>query len=239
MRIALLEDDLEQAQLIIQWLEGAGHRCIHHANSDGFLRTVLRESFDLLILDWLVPGMSGIDVLKRFRESGRDYTPVIVVTALDKESDVVEALQAGADDYMSKPVRRFELLARLSALARRARGGLTEDDLPEVEPYTIDNERKHIALHGQPVTLTHREFDLAVFMFKNAGRVVSRAHVLETIWGLNNPDMNTRTVDTHMSRLRKKLNFREENGWQLTAIYQHGYRLERLSEVEEATSQED
>jgi len=91
-----------------------------------------------------------------------------------------------------------------------------------------------IHLNGEPIELTHREYDLARFMFSRIGRVISRAHILQSIWGFSTTDMNTRTVDTHISRLRKKLKITPDNGWQLSAIYQHGYRLEKLDKNKDA-----
>ncbi|MBT8136473.1 MAG: response regulator transcription factor [Gammaproteobacteria bacterium] len=230
MRIALLEDDQEQAELMLKWLADAGHTCSHYDNGRDFLRKALRESYDLLMLDWMLPEMSGLEVLQKIRQSGKNFTPVIFITAKDQESDIVRALEAGADDYMAKPIRYKELVARVAALARRAAGGREPDELPDTEPYKFDLKRKTVGLGDDEVELTHREFDLALFMFRNSGRVVSRSHILESIWGMHGADLNTRTVDTHISRLRKKLQLNESNGWQLSAIYQHGYRLERLGE---------
>jgi len=186
------------------------------------------------MIDWMVPRMSGIEVMKRYRESARDYTPVLFVTARDAEEDVVLALQAGADDYMSKPLRRNELLARVTALARRARSGANEQQLPDSSPFTFDLETHSLALDGRPIDLTEREFELALFMFRNAGRVLSRGHILEMLWGVQQPDVQTRTVDTHISRLRKKLHLGGDSGWLLTAVYQHGYRLARAPAQQDA-----
>ncbi|MEO0973753.1 MAG: response regulator transcription factor [Pseudomonadota bacterium] len=239
MRIAVLEDDQDQAVIVQRWLEGAGHSCSVRDRGDTFLRMVLHESFDLLLMDWMMPsGASGLEIMQRVRESGRDYTPVLMTTARDEEADIVAALTAGADDYMVKPLRRSELLARVGALVRLARGGRADDELPDTSPYSIDLDGKRISLAGEAITLTHREFDLAVFLFVNAGRALSRGHILESIWGMPNADLNTRTVDTHMSRLRRKLTIGEENGWKLTAIYQHGYRLERVGDGDDAGGSE-
>lgn len=235
MRIALLEDDQDQATLIQSWLAEAGHKCHHISEGKGFLRTALRESYDLLLLDWMVPDMPGIDVLRRYRESEQGYTPVLFVTARDRERDIVQALEAGADDYMAKPLREHELRARVAALARRAHGGRNENELPDTQPYVIDLAKESISVAGEAVGLTHREYELAIFLFRNAGRVVSRDHILEAIWGMHGQQLNTRTVDTHVSRLRKKLDIGEQTGWKLTAIYQHGYRLENIG-VSEDTS---
>jgi len=232
VRIALLEDDQEQAELMLRWLVDAGHNCSHFDNGRDFLRNALRESYDLLMLDWMLPQMSGLEVLQKIRQSGKNFTPVIFITARDDETDIVRALEAGADDYMAKPIRYKELVARVAALARRASGGREPDEMPDCAPYNFDVKRKTVGLAGDEIELTHREFDLALFMFRNSGRVVSRSHILESIWGMHGADLNTRTVDTHISRLRKKLQLNEANGWQLSAIYQHGYRLERLGETQ-------
>jgi two-component system response regulator RegX3 len=193
MRIALLEDDPDQARLVSHWLESAGHTCHWEGRGDAFLRTALRESFDLLVMDWMLPGASGVDIMQRIREGERDYTPVLMVTARLEEADIVAALRAGADDYMVKPLRRAEFLARVGALVRTARGGRVEQDLPDTAPYHIDLGHKRIVLNGEPITLTNREYELAVFLFRNAGRAMSRNHILEAIWGMPNMEMNTRT----------------------------------------------
>ncbi|MEM7081307.1 MAG: response regulator transcription factor [Pseudomonadota bacterium] len=232
LRIALLEDDQDQAELVNAWLQAAGHSVNHFSSSRVFLREVLRDSYDLLVLDWIVPEMDGIEVMRRVRESARHYTPVLFVTAKDTEDDVVAALGAGADDYMAKPLRQREFAARVLAVIRRGRDGAGKDELPDAAPFVIDLKRKQIELNDDVIELTHREFDLAVFMFRNAGRVVSRSHILESIWGMHGAELNTRTVDTHISRLRKKLGIKAENGWKLSAIYQHGYRLERTDTLE-------
>ncbi|NNF16163.1 MAG: response regulator transcription factor [Gammaproteobacteria bacterium] len=232
MRIALLEDDADQAAVVSAWLQSAGHTIKHFSSGRSFLRDVLRDSYDLLVMDWVVPDMDGVEVMRRVRQSSRNYTPVLFVTARDQEDDVVKALGAGADDYMEKPLRQREFLARVNALVRRSAAGVGSDDLPDSSPYEIKTQQKRLVLRGEEIDLTHREFDLAIFMFRNAGRVVSRSHILESIWGMHGADLNTRTVDTHISRLRKKLKIGPANGWQLSAIYQHGYRLERTDTIE-------
>lgn len=224
----MLEDDVDQLALIEKWLDSAEHSVTTCQTAKDFLRTTARETFDLFILDWMLPDRSGLEVLTHVRQSGRDYVPVLFVTVKDDESNIVEALEAGADDYMTKPLRRNELLARVKAVCRRSTGGASGLKLPGTEPYAFDADKKTVSREGKQIELTHREFDLAFFMFRNAGRVVSRNHILESIWGMHGHDLHTRTVDTHISRLRKKMAINAENGWKLSAIYQHGYRLEQL-----------
>lgn len=225
----MLEDDPDQAELVTLWLENAGHTVSCHAAGNDFLRAVRRDSFDAYVLDWLVPDLSGIEVLKKLRTEQQDYTPTIITTVKDEERSVVRALREGADDYVVKPIRHAELVARLDAVCRRATGDRSAIDEIEAAPYTMDVSRKIASLNGEEISLTGREFDLALFLFRNAGKVVSRGHILEAIWGIEYENVSTRTVDTHMSRLRKKMKINKENGWHLSSVYQHGYRFEKVA----------
>ena len=229
MRIAILEDDPDQAELVSLWLKDAGYSVNCELSSAGFIRAIRRDSFDLYLLDWVVPVLSGIEVLRKLRREMGDNTPVIVATVKDKEQSIVRALEAGADDYIVKPMRRAELVARVAAILRRAGIGATPDEVFDAAPYEVDVRRQLLSLDGEEISLTNREFELAVFLFRNSGKLLSRSHILEAIWGIDNDSLSTRTVDTHISRLRSKLRFSEGNGWKLTAVYQHGYRVERYS----------
>ena len=227
LRIALLEDDLDQAALVSVWLEDADHTVDSHADATSFLRAVRRDSFDLYLLDWVLPDMSGIEALEKLRTEFDDFTPVVIVTAKDEEQSIVRGLEAGADDYLVKPVRRAELVARVAAVLRRT-AGPSRDQL-DAEPYSLNLNDKTVSLNRETISLTNREFELALFLFRNAGKMVSRSHLLEAIWGIENKAVSTRTVDTHVSRLRKKLKLGADQGWVLAAIYQHGYRLEKVA----------
>jgi len=233
MRIALLEDDPSQSDLVRFWLAGAGHVCHAYDRSREFMRALARDSFDVLVLDWELPDVNGDEVLAWLRANGHDTVPVLFTTARDNEEDIVAALTAGADDYLVKPLRKQELLARIDALARRAGRAAAPGSGLKVAEFEIDVDRRVITRNGARVDLTQKDFDLATFLFRNVGNLVSRGHILESVWG-RSPDLNTRTVDTHVSRLRSKLGLLPENGWRLSAIYQHGYRLERLGTGQDA-----
>lgn len=225
MRVAYLEDDAAQAAQVRGWLEAAGHVCHHFARSRTFQLSLARDSFDLYLLDWHLPDVDGLQVLHWIRERAA-RVPVIFVTLRDRDEDIARVLNAGADDYISKPVRRAELLARMEAVARRVLG---EERLERVEvpPFVVEREARRILRDGQPVALTDKEYDLAVFLLRHIGKLLSRQHLLEAVWGMP-ADTSSRTVDTHVSRVRNKLNLTADYGWKLASVHQFGYRLERL-----------
>jgi len=192
MRIALLEDDQDQANLFLEWLKGAGHTCEHFKSGKLFVRNIRHDSYDMLILDWMVPEMDGFEVLAWVRENFDWPIPVLFLKAVARRASAVDE----ADTQIAMP------------------------------PYLIDLANHAIYRDGVRVEVTQKEYELIVFLFRNVGRVLSRAHILESVWG-RNPDVNTRTVDTHVSRIRGKLEITPESGWKLSSIYQHGYRLER------------
>ena len=228
MRIALLEDEQDQADLVSTWLKAAGHSCHVYALGKDLMREAQRETFDLFLLDWGVPGMSGAEVLVWIRANIADPVPVLFVTARQREEDIVHAQSSGADDYMVKPLSKLELLARISALARRTRASPQGEEVLEYGRLTVDCRNRQVKLDGENVAMTQKDYELAVFLLRYGGRLLSRGHILEAVWG-QSAEINTRTVDTHVSRIRGKLQLNPEHGWRLSAIYQHGYRLERIA----------
>lgn len=224
-QIGLLEDDEDLSRLLALWLTDADYVVRGYPDAAEFRRKQGALSVDLLILDWNLPGESGLSILLSLRDAGSSL-PVLFLTARSDEQDIVEGLREGADDYLVKPATQGELLARVGALLRRSQGRMDPFGDDDLEPYRIDLVRRRIEVAGEEVVLTEREFDLVVFLFRRHGRVVSREMLLESIWNIRG-DVATRTVDTHISRLRKKLGLDGEHGWRLSAVYQHGYRLER------------
>ncbi len=227
MRIAILEDDPDQLALLKRWMSDDGHDVHGYLSGRETMKQAGRESFDLFMLDWQVPDVSGLEVLSWLRENVSKTVPVLFVTVRDSEQDIVYALEHGADDYMVKPVRRQELLARVHALLRRAYP-TEEKKLLSFPPFDIDVARSEVRKNGSKIELTPKEFELTVTLFRNMGRLMSRGHLQETVWGRTG-DLATRTVDTHVSQVRKKLDLRPESGYRVVPVYNYGYRLERLA----------
>ena len=232
MRIAVIEDDRLQADVLHGWITESGHDCFTYEDARSFMREFAPRSFDLVVLDWELPDYSGIEVLHWVRHESTWRVPILFVTNRDTAGDIVHALEEGADDYIAKPPTRAVTLARIKALARRADSGLQDRTVWEMGNYRIDRARSMVFRDGEAVELTDKEFKLAVMLFRNVGRLLSRDYLLQSIWGIPGA-IPTRTVDTHVSRLRQKLGLVPENGWRLKAAYHHGYRLERVEDVEE------
>ena len=227
MQILLLEDDPVQAQMAIDWLTEADHAVRHWDTGAGIIEAVKSGiEFDLVVLDWEVPDGSGIEVLAEIRSHLNWHVPILFVTQRDAEADIVAALTAGADDYMVKQASRPEFLARVQALGRR----LASDELDiEVGPYRFLPQSRR-AFHGEEeVKLTAKEFDLALYMFRNVGKLLAREQILKDVWQVSG--LNTRTVDMHVSRIKKHLQIAPQNGYRVKTIYQHGYRLEALEQT--------
>lgn len=229
LHVLLLEDDPLQQELAATWLRDAGHVVTTAGTAREAMRVLERQSVDLAVFDWNLPDLAGDELLRWVRERQRRL-PVMFATARDEESEVASILRLGADDYVVKPLRRLEFVARVEALGRRA--GLmegTEDTVLEVGPYRLDRRTRSIALDGQVVKMTPRMTEVALLLFRKRGELVSRSQLYEQVWG-HRDHLDTRSVDTHVSRLRQALELDGRHGWRLVAVYQHGYRLEESAE---------
>lgn len=235
MRIAVVDDDPDFAAFLKQLILDAGHSVLTSANGNAFLRLAKTETFDLILLDWNLPGRDGIDIVRNLRDDVRSDVPIILLTLRSEANDIVAGLEAGADDYIAKPVDGRILLARIDAIMRRRNAGRSGGDtLQSFGAFTFDGAQEIVRRGDQTMQLTSKEFQLALVLFRNVSRPLSRAYLLETIWN-RNPDVQTRTLDSHVARLRAKLDLRPQNGWRLSPIYSYGYRLEPVEGGAELT----
>jgi DNA-binding response OmpR family regulator len=228
MRIATLEDDEAQAVAVSGLLSGAGHHCSTFSTSRSLMTALRRDTFDLLVLDWNLPDASGIEMIEWVKENNPAPPPILLLTSRSDEADIVTGLNAGADDYVIKPAQASVLLARVAALLRRAYPDRSVGGVEVFDAYRFDVPAGVLTIGGEPVSLTAKEFGLAHILFRNTHRALSRTHLLEAVWG-RNPDLPSRTLDMHISRVRSKLHLRPENGFRLAPVYSYGYRLERLT----------
>jgi DNA-binding response OmpR family regulator len=223
MRIAALDDEPCQLELIRSTMKSMGHRCHGFTEGKVLLRALRQQSYDLLILGWALPDVPGLQVVRWIREDLNSRLPILFVSNRCEERDIVEGLSAGADDFMAKPIRVGELQARVGALLRRAYP--THVVNLRFGPYQFEPGTRTLRVKGQAIELSEREYDLAFFLFQNLGRLLSREHLRGVIWGETNEGAS-RTLDTHISRLRTKLELAPSNGYLLSAVYRLGYRLE-------------
>jgi len=228
MQIGILEDDHDQRNYLTLCLEAQGHELAGFERASQLLRALRERSFDLLIIDWQLPDACGMELTRTLRSEHGWRGLILFITASQGEEDVVHALQHGADDFLAKPIRPAELTARVEALGRRFVTSDTNYLQPKVaisDQYRIEPDEHTIWCGEEPVALTQREYQLASLLLRHVGELYSRAYLLEMIWGVNG-DISTRTVDTHVSRLRRKLGLNGSRGLRLKSVYQYGYRLE-------------
>lgn len=227
MKIAVLDDDQVQLQAIAEIVEKAGFRPTTFTRGQALISALRRDTFDLLVVDWNLPDKSGLEILSWARNNLSPPPPMLLVTSRADDEDIVAGLNAGADDYLSKPLSPTVLEARIRALLRRAYDHSAVPAEQETYGDTVFNmSTTTVIRQGESVTMTPKEFALARLLFRNLHRALSRTYLLETIWG-NDPDLNSRSLDMHISRVRSKLNLRPQNGYRLTPVYSYGYRLER------------
>lgn len=226
MRIAVADDEETFREFMSSLLTEGGHRCTLFRDGRDLMNALVRDTFDLIIIDWMMPGVGGLEVLKWARGALSPCPPVIMLTSRSEKSDVAEALNAGADDYIIKPESKNVILARVEAVVRRtSHQSELQSRVEEFGPYRFDRMTGTVGLNDEEITLTSREFALARLFFLNPNRAFSRAYILETLWN-SVPDLPTRTLDMHISRIRSKLRLSPENGYRLQTIFGHGYRLE-------------
>ena len=227
MRIAAVDDDPAQLDLLRAVIEAMGHDCHLFADGESLLRAVQRDTYDLFVIDWELPDTTGPAIVRILRDKVSRPVPILMMTNRSDERDIVEGLASGADDYMVKSSRVGEMRARLMALLRRG-GHMRASDALTWGSYRFDIENETVFVAGAEATLKKKEFELALVLFRNLGRLMSRAHLIEAVWGPGG-DISSRSLDVYLSHVRSKLGLRAENGVRLVPIYNHGYRLEDVS----------
>lgn len=226
MHIGLLEDEPSIAEHVRQILAHAGHTVTVFDDGADMIRAIRHNTFDLYVLDWRVPGVSGLDVLRHIRLVCGPHEPVLFLSNRTDEQGIAEVLNAGADDYCIKPVRPQEFIARIQAIVRRAyQAADTSPSVQTLLDYTFDKFDGSVRFKEQTVALSEKEFKLALFFFENADRALSRERLMQEVWG-STGDTLSRTLDVHVSWLRKKLDLSATaKGPRLKPIYGYGYRL--------------
>jgi len=225
MRIAALDDNIDELDLVRKTMLSIGHECHVYSKGEALLRALGRESFDLILLDWELPDISGPEIVEWIRTNIADPIPVLMLTNRSEEVDVVHALSIGADDFMTKPIRAKELTARVQAILRRIYPPQEKAEYSWGQ-YRFITSSQQLEINGQPVALKTKEYELALFLFRNLGRLLSRQYLKEQLWGIKAAELNSRSLDTHVSSVRNKLGLNPQNGFRLTSVYGFGYRLE-------------
>ncbi len=226
-KILLVEDTPDLAQVIVRELEASGYQVVHAGDGLAALRMHEEEQPNLVILDWMLPLLDGLEVLRRIRQTAA--VPVLMLTARGEETDRVVGLEVGADDYLTKPFSMRELIARVHALLRRVdqiQQMLQADRADAAQPIEsgglrLDPVAHRATLHNEPLDLSRTEFDLLYLLLRNPGRAFSRAYLLDTVWGETYVG-GDRSVDNAMLRLRKKLG---SVGERIETVWGVGYRL--------------
>lgn len=204
MNVLLVEDDKQVGDYIVSELHAAGHSCVYRQDGEAGYQAATNAGFDVMVIDRMMPRMDGLTLINTLREAG-DNTPVLVLSALGDVDDRVRGLQCGADDYLVKPFAMSELLARLEVLHRR--GTMPAADAPTrlvVEDLSMDLLRQHVQRGDTVISLQPREYKLLEYLMRHAGQVVTRAMLLEHVWGYHF-DPQTNVIDVHVSRLRQKI----------------------------------
>ena len=223
--ILIVEDEESILELIAINLHQAGFNPIRSLNAE-YAENLIREALpDLIILDWMLPGMSGVEFAKRVRGNPNTKNiPIIMLTAKSDESNKLKGLDTGADDYMTKPFSPKELIARIKAVLRRKSPELVDEPI-SIKGFTLDPNKHLLQYNDKTITIGPTEFKLLNFFMKNPDRVFSRNQILDKIWG-NKSEIDDRTVDVHIKRLRDTL----KSTWQeslIKTIRGIGYRLSK------------
>ncbi len=228
-RLLVIEDDQELIDLLTMHLQSEGYHVSAAADGDAGLHAFQEGSFSLVILDWMLPSMSGLDVLREIR-SQDSRTPVLMLTARSEEADKVLGLELGCDDYMTKPFSVRELAARIKVLRRRIERAeelariAAGDQILDLGPLKIDHGKRKVEVRGVPVQLTVKEYDLLHTLAARPGRTFSRRQLLDLVWNQDS-DIYEHTVNSHINRLRNKIEENANRPRLILTVWGIGYRF--------------
>ena len=222
-KVLIVEDDPSMAVALREGFEYEGYTVASATDGETALKLAETGSPDLIILDVMLPRMSGLDVCKKIRSEGRSV-PIIMLTARGQEIDKVLGLKLGADDYVTKPFSFMELMARIEAIMRRVSGGASRIESFQFGDIAVNFKKLEARKKGKLIDLTHREFKLLQFLIEHRGEVVAREQLLDAVWGYENIPF-TRTVDMHVAKLRKKVEAKPEDPRHIVTVHRVGYRF--------------
>lgn len=224
MRVAIADDDPELLEQLSAALEGSNHSFDRYRNGAEMLTALKRETYDIVLIDWNMPGASGLEIVTWASVNLSPPPGMILLTSRAEKDDVVRGLEAGAIDYIVKPESNEVILARIDAAMRKVRAR----EKPRFEQfgrYRLDRLQEVIEADGEPIKLTAKEFKVAELLFDNLNRPLSRNYIFAQVWN-GSPDMETRTLDMHISRVRSKLELRPQNGFAIQTVFGFGYRMD-------------
>jgi two-component system response regulator RegX3 len=223
-KILVVEDEASFSEALAYVLGKEGFEVIVADTGDGAIAAFDKSSADLVLLDLMLPGLSGTEVCKQLRS--RSDVPIIMLTAKDTEVDKVVGLELGADDYVTKPYSKAELVARIRAVLRRQGDTSTAADVQlSAGPVKIDVERHQVSINDQLISLPLKEFELLEFLVRNSGRVLTRTQLIDRVWG-SDYFGDTKTLDVHVKRLRSKIEIDPANPLYIQTIRGLGYKFE-------------
>lgn len=222
-RLLLVEDEPSLAVLLADRLEREGYSVVNLDDGNSAITSALRESFDVIVLDVMIPGRNGFEVCRELRAQGSNV-PILMLTARGEVSDRVTGLKTGADDYLTKPFDTAELLARIEALLRRAKTSGSAIALYEFGPVKVNTRKREVRRDGEVASLSAKEYQLLCYLLERPGVVVSRDELLEQVWGYR-AATNTRTVDVHLAQLRSKLEEDPKQPKHLLTVHGSGYKF--------------
>ena len=226
MRIAVADDEKELLSQVTAIIRNAGHEVLCFANGIDLQNGLKRETFDVVLLDWNMPGKTGMEVIQWATEHLDTAPPFIMLTSRSNAQDVVRCLEAGATDYIVKPEADEVILARILAAVRRFLPATRLDEIC-LGGFVLNRKTQQLLKDGEEIAMTAKEFGLVDLLFQNIGKPLSRAYIFSRVWG-GVADIETRTLDMHISRLRTKLQLSSETGLTIRTVFGFGYRMDEV-----------